>query len=195
MVGRPLQTASGAVGDGELVERAKRGDNDAYEQIVRRHQALALRVAYSICGSTEDAEEAVQDAFVKAHRALARFRPGAPFRPWLLRIAANEARNRRTARGRRAGLLERLVREAPSGEAAPSPEGAVLGAEQRSELVEALAALPAGQRDALACRYLLGLSEREAAAVLGCRRGTVKSRASRGLASLQRELGEAEGDG
>ena len=100
--------------DEELVARAKRGERDAYEEIVRRHQQIAFRTAWVITGSAADAEEAAQDAFVKAYRALGRFREGAPLRPWLLTIVANEARNRVRAAGRR----ERLVlpgRGAPSG--------------------------------------------------------------------------------
>ncbi|HET9289076.1 MAG TPA: sigma-70 family RNA polymerase sigma factor, partial [Gaiella sp.] len=85
-----------------LVMRAKRGDVDAYEELVRMHQELAFRVALVAAGDRGDAEEAVQDGFVKAHRALGRFREGSPFRPWLLRIVANEARNRRRSAGRRA---------------------------------------------------------------------------------------------
>src|SRR4029077_10773432 len=81
--------------DSELVERARRGDEDAYEELVRAYQGIAFRTAYVIAGSASDAEEAAQEAFVKAYRALGRFRPGSPFRPWLLQIVANEARNRR----------------------------------------------------------------------------------------------------
>ena len=85
-----------------LVARAKRGETTAYEELVRMHQAIAFRVALVAAGDRGDAEEAAQDAFVKAYRALGRFREGAPFRPWLLRIVANEARNRRRL-GRSAG--------------------------------------------------------------------------------------------
>jgi len=168
---------------------------DAYEEIVRRHQTTAFRVAYAICGSREDAEEAAQDGFVKAYRALARFRSGAPLRPWLLRIVANEARNRRVAQGRRAGLIERLQRVPGSGEAAPSLEPGLLAGAERGELLAALARLPAHSREAIACTYLLGLSEAETAAALSCRPGTVKSRLSRGLARLRAELERGGDDG
>ena len=85
----------------ELVERAKRGDDDAYEELVRAYQGIAFRTAYLVAGNAADAEDAAQEGFVKAHRALGRFRRGAPFRPWLLQIVANEARNRRRSAGRR----------------------------------------------------------------------------------------------
>ena len=88
-----------------LVVRAKRGDTTAYEELVRRYQGIAFRVALVAAGDAGDAEEAVQDGFVKAFRALARFRDDAPFRPWVLRIVTNEARNRRRSAGRRAGVV------------------------------------------------------------------------------------------
>jgi RNA polymerase sigma factor (sigma-70 family) len=163
-------------------------DLDAYERLVREHQGIAFRTAFVITGSAADAEEVVQDAFVKAYRARGRFRSGAPFRPWLLAIVANEARNRRRATGRRARLELALAEERPSGGAAPSPEAALLVREERARLLEAVDALGEEQRAAVACRYFLGLSEAETAAVLGCRPGTVKSRLSRALARLEEEL-------
>jgi len=156
---------------------------------VREHQGIAFRIAYLITGSAADAEEAAQDGFVKAYRALGRFRRGAPFRPWVLEIVANEARNRRRSAGRRAGLALRAAEEAPSGGAAPSPEGAVLAAEEREGLLAALNGLREDDRLVLGCRYFLDLSEQETAAALGVRRGTVKSRLSRALERLRAELG------
>ncbi len=103
-----------------LVARAKRGDTTAYEELVRMHQGIAFRVALVAAGERGDAEEAAQDAFVKAYRALGRFREGSPFLPWLLRIAANEARNRRRSAGRQAGLALRAA-TVVSGDAAPTP--------------------------------------------------------------------------
>jgi RNA polymerase sigma factor (sigma-70 family) len=163
-------------------------DLDAYEQLVREHQTIAFRTAYVITGSAADAEEVVQDAFVKAYRARGRFRPGAPFRPWLLKIVANEARNRRRSAGRRARFELAVAEERPSGGAAPSPEAALLVREERARLLAAIDTLGEEQRAAVACRYLLGLSEAETAAALGCRPGTVKSRLSRALARLEEEL-------
>jgi RNA polymerase sigma factor (sigma-70 family) len=163
-------------------------DLDTYDQLVREHQGIAFRTAYVITGSAADAEEVVQDAFVKAYRARGRFRSGAPFRPWLLAIVANEARNRRRSSARRARLSLQLAEERPSGGAAPSPEVALLAREERAELLAAVDRLGEEQRAAVACRYFLGLSEAETAAVLGCRPGTVKSRLSRALARLEEEL-------
>jgi RNA polymerase sigma factor (sigma-70 family) len=179
VVGRPLELE-----EDELVARAQAGDVEAYEALVQRTQAIAFRTAFLVTRNAADAEEAAQDGFLKAYRALGRFRRGAPFRPWLLRIVANEARNRRRSAGRRAALALRAA-EASSGDAAPSPEATVLDAERRRELLDALESLPDDHRLVLECRFLLDLSEEETAAVLGIRRGTVKSRTSRGLERLR----------
>ncbi len=154
------------------------------------HQDIAFRTACVIACNAADAEEAAQDGFVKAFRALGRFRQGAPFRPWLLRIVANEARNRRRTETRQARLWARAVGEEVSGDAAPSPEATVVSAERRTELLAALESLREDDRLVLACRYLAGLSEQETAAALGLRRGTVKSRTARALGRLREVVGE-----
>jgi RNA polymerase sigma factor (sigma-70 family) len=183
--GRPLN-------ESELVERARRGDVGAYEQIVQAHQGIAFRTAYLIAGNSADAEEAAQDAFVKAFRALGRFRRGAPFRPWLLRIVANEARNRRRTAGRREQLVLRAAAEGRTGDAAPSPDAALVAAERRQELLAAVEGLREEERLVVACRYFLDLSEAETAAALGLRPGTVKSRLSRALERLRATLEKQE---
>jgi RNA polymerase sigma-70 factor (ECF subfamily) len=176
--GRPLD-------ESDLIARAQRGDTTAYEELVQAHQGIAFRTAYLLTGSAAEAEDAAQDGFVKAWRALGRFRPGAPFRPWLLRIVANEAHNRRRASGRRAHLALRAAAETPSGDAAPSPEAALLGSEDRQRLLEAVNGLPEDQRVVVALRYFAELSEEETAEALGLPRGTVKSRTSRALERLR----------
>jgi RNA polymerase sigma-70 factor (ECF subfamily) len=174
--------------DTSLIARAKRGELRAYEELVERHQATAFRVAWLIAGSRGEAEEAAQDAFVKAHRALGRFRDGAPFRPWLLRIVANEARNRRVAAGRRERLALRALEDRRHTEPAASPEQALLETDEREGLLVALRRLDEPHRLAIACRYFFDLSEAETAAALGCRPGTVKSRLSRALERLRAEM-------
>ena len=181
MVDRPLEET-------ELVERARRGDLRAWETIVRTHQGIAFRTAYVLAGNAADAEEAAQDGFVKAYRALGRFRRGAPFRPWLLRIVANEARNRRRSAARRERLSLRAAAEARPGDAVPSPEAALFARESQEQLLAAIERLSEDHRDAIVCRYVLDLSEDETAAALGVRRGTVKSRLSRALERLREEL-------
>ena len=177
----------------ELVERAQRGDADAYGQIVQAYQGIAFRIAYVIAGDATDAEDSAQEGFVKAYRALGRFRTDAPFRPWLLQIVANEARNRRRSTGRRARLAVRASAQEPSGDAAPSPEGEVLDAERRTLLLAEVNTLREEERLVIALRYFLDLSEAETAAALGIRVGTVKSRLSRALARL-RERAEVTRD-
>jgi RNA polymerase sigma-70 factor (ECF subfamily) len=179
----------------ELVERARRGDADAYEALVRRYQEIAFRTAFVIARTAAEAEDAAQDAFVKAYFALPRFRAGAPFRPWLLRIVANEARNRRTAAGRRVGLALRAAEQAAGRSEDPSPEASVLAAEERDALLAAVNDLRDEDRLVVAYRYFFELSEAEMATALGCARGTVKSRLSRALGRLRGRLaGAREGE-
>lgn len=179
--GRPLD-------EQELVEQARGGDARAYEVLVRRYQDLAFRTACVIAGGSADAEDAAQEGFVKAWYALPRFRAGSPFRPWLLAIVANEARNRRRSGRRQDDLALRVAEDRPSGDAAPSPEAAILEGERRRALLDAVGRLPEEQRLAVVCRFFLDLGEAETADVLGVRKGTVKSRLSRGLERMRKEL-------
>jgi RNA polymerase sigma factor (sigma-70 family) len=182
--GRPTE-------DAEAIARARNGDVAAYEELVRRYQDVALRTAYLVCPET-DADDAVQEAFLKAYAALPRFRDGAPFRPWLLRIVANEARNRRRSAGRRVGLALRAAEVAgPAVE--PSPESDYLATEQRAALVAAINRLRDEDREVIGARFLLELSEAETAEALGIPRGTVKSRLSRALVRLREALGDSNG--
>ena len=152
------------------------------------YQDIAFRTAFLFTRSAAEAEDAAQDAFVKAWAALPRFRAGASFKPWLLRIVANEARNRRRSAGRRAELVLRAAAAQPPGDAAPSPEGAALERELRRELLERVNAMDERDREIIACRYFLQLSERETAEVLAVPEGTVKSRTARALNRLQVEV-------
>jgi RNA polymerase sigma-70 factor (ECF subfamily) len=170
--------------DQALVERARGGDLDAYEALVRRHQAIAYRTAVLVAGPG-DAEDAVQEAFVKAYGALDRFRSGSAFRPWILRIVANEASNTRRSAGRRYGLAVRAGRQAWSGPVAGTPEQDLVTAETRATVLALVDALPERERQVVACRYLLDLSEAETAEVLAIPAGTAKSRHARGLARLR----------
>ena len=172
----------------ELVERARAGDGAAFAALVRDHEEIAFRTAYLITRNAADAEDAAQVGLTKAWRALPRFRRGAPLRPWLLAIVANEARNRRRSAGRRERLALRAAEDPLSGGAVPSPEAALLDAERREELLAAVNDLREDDRLVIACRYFLGLSEEETAAALGWRRGTVKSRTSRALDRLRGQL-------
>jgi RNA polymerase sigma-70 factor (ECF subfamily) len=169
--------------DEELVSRARAGDREAFEELVAAHTPAARRTA-TLLGAGADAEDVVQDAFVKAYRKLAEYRGDSSFRSWLLAIVANETRNLHRSRQRRAGAFERAANLA----AAPADE---LTTEDREELLAAVAELPEADRDVIAYRYLLDLSEAETAQALDWPRGTVKSRTSRALAKLRTRLGVA----
>jgi RNA polymerase sigma factor (sigma-70 family) len=152
---------------------------------VRRHAPAAVRTA-TFLGAGADAEDVVQEAFVKAYRALDRYREGSAFRPWLLRIVANETRNAHRSAVRRAGREAREARPGLADLLDPSAE--VVGREDRERLLAAVGRLPDKLSHVVACRYLLELDEATTAVVLGVPRGTVKSRLSRGLARLRDDL-------
>lgn len=175
-----------------LIAAAKAGDKDAYAELLRRHQAVAFRAAYLISGSEAEAEEATQEACVKAWLAVGRFRSGAPFRPWLVRIAVNEARNRRRGAGRRAGLALRVSGDPGRSAVAASAESEALASEEWAGLAAAVRRLREDDQLVIAARYFLELSEAESAIALGVRRGTVKSRLSRALGRLRDQLEEID---
>lgn len=172
--------------ESELVGRARRGEVTAYEELVRRYQGIAHRTAYLITGEAAEAEDAAQAGFVKAYGALGRFDLSRPFRPWLLRIVTNEARNLRRSAARRAALEVAAAREPERVVSGPEAEAAVR--ERREALVAAVNELGEGDREVIAMRYFLELSEAEMADVLGVAAGTVKSRLSRALGRLRERV-------
>jgi RNA polymerase sigma-70 factor (ECF subfamily) len=189
MEGRPAEDSeTGAMS--AAISRAQRGDAAAYEEIVQRYQQVAFRTAYVITGSAAEAEDAAQEGFIKAYRALGRFRPGANPKPWLLQIVANEARNRIRSSGRREKLKLRLAERFRPGDAAPSPEAAAVAADEAQRLLQLVNGLSEEDRLVITSRYLLDLSGEETAAALGIAEGTVKSRLSRALARLRTRVEE-----
>jgi RNA polymerase sigma-70 factor (ECF subfamily) len=172
--------------DADLVIAARQGDLDAFAVLVGRYRVPALRVAYGIAG--DEAEDAVQDAFVKSFRKLDTFRTDAAFRPWLFTIVANEARNRRRASSRRS-KLDLHVRDEPT-LAGVAVEDVVAQHDQRRQLLDVVAKLPDRYREVVALRYFAGLSESETAEALSCPLGTAKSRLSRALNLLRADLDE-----
>ncbi len=184
MEGRPLAEV-------ELVRRAKRADVAAYSELVRRYQTLAFRTAYLVTGSAEDAEESAQDGFVKAFAALGRFDEQRPFRPWLLEIVANDARNRVRSRVRREQRQLRSV-DGFGGEAAPSPPDPFALSDARSDALRLVARLRVEEQRVVLAKFVVGLTDEEAASSLGLPVGTVKSRLFRALAHLRAELERVE---
>lgn len=176
----------GARPDDALVELARSGDESAYAELVTRYRDLAMRVARVAAPGT-DLEDAVQEAFVKAWFALSRFHAGAPFRPWLCRIVANEAKNRARSAGRREALRLRAA-SLGAGAAPPDPEGVALSRDEAEALVRAMNRLKPDDRLVVAYRWLFDLSEAEMSAALEVPPGTVKSRLSRAMTKLRTEL-------
>lgn len=169
--------------DSTLVDRAREGDPGAFGELVTRYQALASRVARFIAPEV-DVEDTVQEAFVKAWYALPRFREGAPFKPWMCRIVANEAKNRARSARRRDALA---LRGSGGGEPVTEspPETAALARDEAEALVRAMNRLRPEDRLVIAYRWLLELSEAEIAQALDVPAGTVKSRLSRAMAKLR----------
>ena len=171
--------------DAAAVARARTGDVDAYEVLVVRYTTPAHRAAV-LLGAGADADDVVQEAFVKAYRQLAHYQGRSGFRPWLLAIVANETRNLHRSRRRRDGLVLRAAaRVEHDGAGGDLPALAAEAVDRREQLVSALRGLPSRDREVLVCRFLLDLTEAETSAVLRVRPGTVKSRTARALARLR----------
>ena len=166
---------------------AQAGDRDAFARLVTRHGAAATRAA-AWFGAGPDTDDVVQEAFVKAWRAIDRFRADAPFRPWLLRIVANQTRNEVRSRKRRdARALRAMELPVPA-----DPTAGAEAAELDGAVLAAVRSLRSQERDVVVCRWFLGLSEDETAKTLGIPRGTAKSRASRALGRLRTTLEPSE---
>ena len=154
-----------------------------------RHALMAKRLAV-LSGAGSEADDVVQEAFVKAYRALPRYRTGAGFRPWLLRIVVNETRNLHRGRSRRAQRELRIAGEQPTTGSVLDPADEAVASSRRTALYDAVDALPEDLRAVVTCRYLLELSEAETAETLGIPPGTVKSRLHRALGSLREVMAD-----
>jgi RNA polymerase sigma-70 factor (ECF subfamily) len=169
--------------DQRLVRRAQAGDREAFERLLTAHRHRLFTLAARELGSAADAEDAVQEALIRAWRALPRFRGDASFSTWIYRICLNAIADQRTRRSRGAGAPLDDVAE-PS-----DPRDAILERELSNALQEALAALDETYRTPVLLYDVLGRSYGEIAEVLGVAEGTVKSRIFRGRAELARLLG------
>jgi RNA polymerase sigma-70 factor (ECF subfamily) len=167
-----------------LVERAVRGDQAAFADVVRLHHADMIRVCYVVAGDAAIAEEAVAAAWPIAWRRLASLREPERLRPWLCSIAANEARQLLRRRARR------RVREIPmepwGGQTLPDPAARVTDL----DLAEALGRLAPEDRALLALRYVAGLNSSELGPALGMSASGTRARLARLLGRLRRELGD-----
>ncbi len=169
----------------KLIARAQRGDGQAYESLVKQYEEVAFRAAYLITHDDGDAADAAQDGFLRAYHALRSFRPGMPFRPWLLRIVTNLALNRLQSAQRRARMAERYTQQVIMDNSHLSIDGQVVKREQHQRLLQAVDRLKPEQRTLIALRYFLELPESEVAETLKIPMGTVKSRLHRTLAQLR----------
>lgn len=183
-------SAQEAVQDALQLERVLRGDADAYGQLVSRHMRRAFAVAYRILQHREDAEDVVQDSFIRALERIDQLERGRPFRPWLLRIVVNRALNFR--RGRTLRLTDPIPETAAATGAAPdlSAERADL----RAHLSRALAALPEKQRTIVQLADLENLTSAEIGEIMELSDGTVRWHLHEARKTLRRALATVRED-
>ena len=176
-----------AVSDGELVQQGRSGDDAALDGLVRRHHASAYRVALSITRRDDVAQDVVQDAFIKAFRALSGFRGDAPFRTWLMTITANEAR---VALRRRSRWSESAIDDVgPIAVDDPDPAEQAVTGQESSRARELLETLPEKQRLSVSLRVDEGLSFGEIGDMIGSTEGAARVNYFHGIRRL-RELME-----
>ena len=191
-------------GDAALVARLRQGDATAVEPLMTRHAGRLYRVAYGITRNASDAEEVVQDAFVALVRKLDTFEGRSSVGTWLYRVAINGALIK--GRGKRAAMEVPLEDYLPTfledghregdrtfllADWSQSPEDSLAAGEARAALERALGALPEDYRAVLVVRDVEGLSNEEAAALLGESLGAVKSRLHRARMALREEVTRA----
>lgn len=168
----------------QLIERARRGEAGAYDALVQAHQEAAFRTAYFITHDAAEAQDAAQEAFIRAYDALGRFDARRPFRPWLLRIVARTAINRLRASTRRQTMIERYAAKdmEPPG---PAIESSVIRRERSRQVWAAIDRLKPDDRSLIVMRYFLELPEAELAQTFNVAAGTIKSRLHRALGKLR----------
>lgn len=169
--------------DTDLAGRARLGDENAWELLMRAYQEPVFRFAYLLSGDPDDAEDIAQETFIRAYRALERFDLARPLRPWLLSICANLAHNKRRAVGRYLAALQRLLQAEPV--AAASIEEKSSRRWQAQSLWHAVQKLSKNDQQVIYLRYFLEMSTEEVAQSMDIAQGTVKSRLHRALERLR----------
>lgn len=167
--------------------RAKRGEEKAFIEIVDFYYPRCLRFARNMLSNDQDAEEAVQDAFVRVYDSFPRFREDARFDPWLFRILANRCRTILSRGRRHRALIE--YGDVPVTAAAPAEE---YGADWAEEVRVVLESLPAEQREAFLLRHVEDLSYEDIAALTGVRLSALRMRVKRACDTLRARLTEVE---
>ena len=190
------QAESVAVTDALAVERTLAGDREAYRVLVERHSLYVYRLAFRMTGTREDAEEVVQEAFLRAYQKLEQFAGNANFGTWVYRIAANYSIDRLRQRKHEASRRE-LPRPAEESEAdpllnvrdpAPSPERLAGSAQLAARMKEALDALTPAERTAIVMRHWDGCGIEEIAAVLKSNSSAAKNTVFRAVQKLRQAL-------
>ena len=181
--------------DQQLVERAQRGDKQAFELLVLKYQRKLSRLLSRFVRDPAEVEDVTQEAFIKAYRALPNFRGDSAFYTWLYRIGINTAKNYLVALGRRAPTTTEFNHEEAEGfedaeqlRDASTPESELHGKEIAATVNRAMDALPEDLRTAITLREIEGLSYDEIANVMGCPIGTVRSRIFRARDAIAAEL-------
>lgn len=174
----------------DLIQQCLSGNRDAFRRLIEPHQDFVFRVALSVLGSREEAEEAAQDAFVRTFRGLGSFSGQVPFQAWLYRIAVRTALNARRRRRRR--LLERLKPPSWFGGlasvATEAPDALFAKRDARIRLRSIIDRLPGKLQEVVVLTYLQEFTCREVAEILNVPEGTVKSRLHRAREKLQKEI-------
>lgn len=177
-----------------MLDRARRGDADAFEQLVVKYQTQIYQLCFRITGNREDAADMTQEAFLKAWRNLEHFQGDSAFSTWLYRLASNACLDLLRSAKRRPQMPLTLSDEdgelqtVEPADAAPTPEECVIAEEERSHLTQAMARLDVQQRQLLTLRVVNELSYEEIATVLKLKVGTVKSRLARARDQLRKNL-------
>jgi len=174
--------------DAQVVEAVLAGNREAYAVLVQRYQRPIYNFCYRMLGSREEAEDATQEAFVKAFAHLGRFKSGEPFRPWLYRIAANACTDRLRRRGRvvDAGADDYRLEQAPDPQA--GPEETLERQEQVVQLRSAIAALPEAYRQLVIMAHLQHMSYNDLIRVTGLPMTIIKNRLYRARLMLKEAL-------
>ncbi len=178
--------------DAELVVAWQGGDDDAFEQLVRRHEKRVFRLLMRMMGSREEAEDVAQETFISLYRHGKRFRAEARFSTFVYRVAANAALNQRRSLGRGRARIEKLAVRQAAGDDLPQqprdPEDSTLGRELTQGVRDALNTLSPSLRMPVVLYDIEGLSYNEIADIIGVAEGTVKSRIHRARRALRAEL-------
>lgn len=184
--------------DANTIQAVLNGNSDRFAELVDAYQGPAIRIAFTFLGNEEEARDAAQEAFIRAYRGLGGFHQEAKFSTWLYRIVVNVCKDAYRRRAHQPVVVARVGAGSGPEEAGTffvdvddpsgSPSDAIANSELSSKLTQAIGQLPEKQREAFILRHLHGLSLEEAATIMNCRLGTVKSHVFRAMETLRKQL-------